>query len=287
MGKKWDGQETPQASYRFHRMWATEALRVLKPGGHLLAFGGSRTSHRLASAIEDAGFEIRDSVIWCYGCLSEDSEALTKRGWVKGPELRHDDEVLQWDAPSDTFSWVVPTNITLAPYSGSMMRLLNRNTDQLLTPNHRVYARVRKHSRNEYDATYTVYDAETLANRSQAWHVTLPCASTLDEGREIDPEYAYIVGWWLTDAWPHADGKACMFSQSKPETLEKLRAALAPHGPSEYVRPGRKPTHAEEHTFYLTGPLANRLRTEFPDRRLSWDVLSWSAEARKIGRAHV
>lgn len=47
--------------------WASEALRVLKPGGHLLAFGGSRTWHRLQSGIEDAGFEIRDSIAWLYG----------------------------------------------------------------------------------------------------------------------------------------------------------------------------------------------------------------------------
>jgi DNA modification methylase len=47
--------------------WALEALRVLKPGGHLLAFGGTRTYHRLACAIEDAGFEIRDTIAWMYG----------------------------------------------------------------------------------------------------------------------------------------------------------------------------------------------------------------------------
>jgi site-specific DNA-methyltransferase (adenine-specific) len=47
--------------------WATQALRILKPGGHLLAFGGTRTWHRLAVAIEDAGFEIRDSIAWMYG----------------------------------------------------------------------------------------------------------------------------------------------------------------------------------------------------------------------------
>jgi site-specific DNA-methyltransferase (adenine-specific) len=44
--------------------WAREALRVLKPGGHLLAFGGTRTYHRLTCGIEDAGFEIRDSIAW-------------------------------------------------------------------------------------------------------------------------------------------------------------------------------------------------------------------------------
>lgn len=48
-------------------LWAAECLRVLKPGGHLLAFGGTRTWHRLACAIEDAGFEIRDSIAWLMG----------------------------------------------------------------------------------------------------------------------------------------------------------------------------------------------------------------------------
>lgn len=47
--------------------WATECLRVLKPGGHMLAFGGTRTVHRLTCAIEDAGFEIRDGIDWIYG----------------------------------------------------------------------------------------------------------------------------------------------------------------------------------------------------------------------------
>lgn len=49
------------------QLWATECLRVLKPGGHMLSFGGTRTFHRLACAIEDAGFEIRDSIAWLYG----------------------------------------------------------------------------------------------------------------------------------------------------------------------------------------------------------------------------
>ena len=48
-------------------LWAVECLRVLKPGGHLLAFGGTRTWHRLACAVEDAGFEVRDSIAWLYG----------------------------------------------------------------------------------------------------------------------------------------------------------------------------------------------------------------------------
>ena len=52
---------------RWCESWARECLRVLKPGGHLLAFGGTRTSHRLACGVEDAGFEMRDSIAWLYG----------------------------------------------------------------------------------------------------------------------------------------------------------------------------------------------------------------------------
>ncbi len=60
MGKGWD--ELPPG-----REFAEACLRVLRPGGHLLSFGGTRTWHRLAVAIEDAGFEMRDSVAWLYG----------------------------------------------------------------------------------------------------------------------------------------------------------------------------------------------------------------------------
>ncbi len=49
------------------RVWALEAYRILKPGAHVLAFGGTRTYHRLAAGLEDAGFEIRDSLMWVYG----------------------------------------------------------------------------------------------------------------------------------------------------------------------------------------------------------------------------
>lgn len=88
MGKEWDSYDPtvnsgsfkvgtgthPQgyvaidkpAFQQFSFQWATEVIRILKPGGHLLSFGGSRTYHRMACAIEDAGFEIRDQLQWIY-----------------------------------------------------------------------------------------------------------------------------------------------------------------------------------------------------------------------------
>ena len=73
MGKSWDasGVAFDPATWR-------EALRVLKPGGHLIAFSGSRTYHRMAVAIEDAGFEIRDQIMWIYGSGFPKSHNISK-----------------------------------------------------------------------------------------------------------------------------------------------------------------------------------------------------------------
>lgn len=85
MGKRWD-YDVPATD-----VWA-ECLRVLKPGGHLLAFAGTRTQHRMAVRIEDAGFEIRDMIAWVYGSgfpkSMDVSKAIDKvRDWTKVEQL--------------------------------------------------------------------------------------------------------------------------------------------------------------------------------------------------------
>ena len=94
MGKAWDGGDI---SFK-PEFWA-EVLRIMKPGAHLLSFGGTRTSHRMVCALEDAGFEIRDTVLWVYGqgfpkshniskfidnALGEEQEVLGKRIYADG-----------------------------------------------------------------------------------------------------------------------------------------------------------------------------------------------------------
>ena len=73
MGKSWD---STGIAYKV-ALWK-ECLRVLKPGGHLLAFSGSRTYHRMTCAIEDAGFEIRDQMMWVYGSGFPKSHNISK-----------------------------------------------------------------------------------------------------------------------------------------------------------------------------------------------------------------
>ena len=66
MGRDWDDFD-PKEYQQFCENWASEVRRVLKPGGHLLAFSGNRTHHRMFTGVEDAGFEIRETLTWHYG----------------------------------------------------------------------------------------------------------------------------------------------------------------------------------------------------------------------------
>ena len=90
------------------------------------------------------------------------------------------------------------------------------------------------------------------------------------------------LGWWVTDAWKHNDGKACMFSQSKPKTLLKLRneldrlKQLGKCNYSEYVKDDKNLKHNKEHTFYVTGEVADWLLNNYSDRELNWNLLNFN-----------
>lgn len=87
MSAKWDNTGIANNV----EMWR-EALRVLKPGGHLLAFSGSRTYHRMVCAIEDAGFEVRDQIMWVYGSGFPKSHNLSGdwEGWGTALKPAHE-----------------------------------------------------------------------------------------------------------------------------------------------------------------------------------------------------
>lgn len=133
MNKHWDSSGI---AYNVD-MWK-ECLRVLKPGGHLAAFGGSRTYHRMACAIEDAGFEIRDQIMWVYGCLSEDTEILTLKGWMRIDEDIMTSSVLCYNIDNNSFVFQKPLNYFNYANEHTAYRIKSDKTDQIVSRNHRV-----------------------------------------------------------------------------------------------------------------------------------------------------
>lgn len=96
MGRDWDTFGTPAAYQAWCATWAAECFRVLKPGGWLAAFGSTRTAHRMVCAIEDTGFEIRDTIDWIYTSGFPKSLNISKaidKQRDDTPEIR---EVCRW-----------------------------------------------------------------------------------------------------------------------------------------------------------------------------------------------
>ena len=130
MGKYWD-KGIPGVEF-----WKA-FLRVAKPGAILMAFGGTRTFHRLTCAIEDAGWEIRDCLMWLYGCLSEDTEILTIDGWKRYHKGIDKHPVLCYNAETGKFEFQTPRRKFLYENKHTAYRIQSDKTDQIVSRNHR------------------------------------------------------------------------------------------------------------------------------------------------------
>ena len=130
MGKQWDATIPEVEAWR-------EAYRVLKPGGHMLAFGGTRSWHRLGVALEEAGFEIRDTVMWVYGCLSDDTEILTTDGWKTYDMLSCDSTAMCYNVNSDSLELRKIEEVFTYEISDTAYHIQSDHTDQIVTREHR------------------------------------------------------------------------------------------------------------------------------------------------------
>ncbi|MBW1779360.1 MAG: hypothetical protein JRL30_01350 [Deltaproteobacteria bacterium] len=130
MGKGWD-KGVPGVEF-----WEA-ALRVCKPGAMMLAFGGTRTHHRLMCAIEDAGWEIRDCLMWLYGCLSEDTEILVDGRWEPYNKALTGRLALCYNNVRDEYSWQEIEALYVYDYDDTAFRIQSDSTDQIVSRNHR------------------------------------------------------------------------------------------------------------------------------------------------------
>lgn len=138
----------------FSYNWAREVLRVAKPGATLLCFGAPRTSHRLACGLEDAGWIIKDTLMWLYGCLSEDTEILTINGWEYYHKNIDKNPVLCYNINNRRFEFHKPIRSFYYENKHPAYRIKSDLTDQIVSRNHRVLV--------EQEGKLTFKIAETL-----------------------------------------------------------------------------------------------------------------------------
>lgn len=111
MNKDWD-----KTGIAYNKELWSLCLQILKPGGHLVSFGGSRTYHRMACAIEDAGFQIRDQIMWLYGSgfpkSLDISKAIDKAQGAEREKIKYDaKEVGNFKNRDDTRPWIEEANL--------------------------------------------------------------------------------------------------------------------------------------------------------------------------------
>jgi len=161
MGKEWDAF-VPQP-----QVWH-ECLRVLKPGGHLLAFAGTRTQDLMTLGLRLAGFEIRDMIGWVYGCLSEDTEILIDGRWEPYHKAIDKGRALCYIPEHDRYEWQPIQDFIEYDYDDTAFRIVSDRTDQIVSRNHRCLV--------ERGGKYVFRYAETLERQE-----TIPVLEGLPE----------------------------------------------------------------------------------------------------------
>ena len=235
--------------------------------------GNTRTFHRIAVAIEDAGFELRDTVMWVYGCLSEDTEILTENGWKNKNTITTNDIVFSMDLKKHK---IVKSNINHIfeyEYNGKIINLKNADTDQLITPNHKVINK--KGSRKQKSGKRHWYNEEDWVYRD-AWQLTsdyytLPLASTYDGDYSIGGDMAELIGWIISEGNFQKDCNAINIYQSSvnKDNVKRIRYCLNRLGIkySEYQKNRiYKNKPYIEYQWYISGEYADIIKEIIPNK---------------------
>ena len=271
-----------------HAMWLAEVYRVLAPGGVIKAFSGSRTQHRLGAAMEAAGFVDVGIEAWTYSCLSADTEILTESGWKLGVNVVEGERVACWDPATGQVKLDVVQEIFRGPFQGDLVSLRNANTDQALTPNHRVWKKHRirkmvgKVRETSEEAEWCTQEAGTI----NKWNnLRLPLAGTHDGPGIGGADIAELLGWVWAEGGFDDTGTGVRIYQSSVnqafvDAIQVLMDKVAP-GHSHYMyerehqsrNPERGLYKYMAHTWYFSGKFALQVRGLLTDKHLSWPLV--------------
>jgi len=281
MGKEWDA-----TGIAFDVKFWDLVKSKLRPDGIIKAFGGTRTFHKMVRAVKQAQFEDVRLEAWVYGCLDESSEILTEMGWKLGTQVQQGERVMCWDPNTEVLTLMPVEEKTLAPFDGEMVCFVNDNTDQMLTPNHRVYKRSRIRQVQDgirvafFEPSWSVVEAAEI-NR---WNpINLPL-SGYHEGPGLDetPHYAELLAWIWTEGGFDQIGNGVRIYQSTRvggeghehvDMIDTLLKRLVP-GHKHYTRErSYRGRPYVEHTWFFTGDVADRVRKDLPNKHPTYDLL--------------
>jgi len=285
MNQKWD-YDVPSV-----KLWR-EVLRVLKPGGHLLSFFGTRTYHRGVVNLEDAGFEIRDMIQWLYGCVSEDTAILTTKGWKKWNELEKGDLVFTFNIKTEKIEVQPVEEKFVYLHNGKMVNLKNNNTNQLLTLNHKVI--VKEFWREQHNGIRRYYEPSSWSWRFAAQiknygRYKLPLGAIYDGYLSIGEGLAELIGWILSEGHiQHNQDTIAINIYQTSTNKEKVEhiAQLLDRLKVNYSLYERKKKYKDkeyiEYQWYIpetkNKELINRILELIPNKKPSWKLLHLTYE---------
>ena len=281
---KWGGLDGPALDEMFKEMF-----RVLKYGGYLLMFALDRQIGPLMYYAVKNGFDVNQSLYWYFVCNDETTELLTKRGWLNFQDIKDDDIVLTFNKETELSEWQSIKGIHIYDVEDQeMVRIKNQNVDQLVTPNHRILRKHKTNPRYEYgDWEYT--QAYNLLKTKNPLSI-LPLSFENYEGINGDDLYYELLGWIFTDGYYGKNDNGIRISQCKDHGVEKLETLLdilnLDYSKYERYRDIKigdyEYKNYKENIYYIkTSSLTKQIKTLYPDKKPTYDLLDISFENRK------
>ena len=260
MGAKWD---LPSVA-----LWR-EVYRVMKPGGIVCAFAGTRTLDLMAAGLEAAGFRYMGVLGWVH-CLTEDAEILTDAGWLPIVSALEGRKVMCYDVDEDTFALEPIERQYIYQYTGDVIRLRGNHSDHRVTPDHRVLV-LTENGEHEFMLAHEL-EQETDIPTLEDEEGMLLCWDRVDVTRE---PYRGLVGCVTTPTGtfvarqkgqPFVTGNSQGFpkSLSVGRAIDKMQRGAPQGGPDPLKRgKGDLPERRALQKGGATGKATTGLTTEY------------------------
>ena len=274
MNKDWD-KAVPSVN-----IWK-ECLRVLKPGAFafIICIPRQDCLARMITNLSDSGFNTNfTSIYWTYACVSDDTEILTEDGFKNIDEITLNKKVCSLNIKKNKLIYSKPINKYVYDYDGKLINIQNKNTNQLITPNHKVLLKTKSNSRYDY-GNYKYIVASSLLNGKKFPYYQFPLAKRYYGTLSIGIDFAELLGWIISDGHfykqsngPNAWDIRIYQSDVNKDKVDRIRYLLnsinIKH--SEYKRKRKyKDRYYVEHCFYVNGDIKEKIKKYIPDKKPS------------------